>query len=322
VISSFPNEAEMQNAGMDNKDTIRIDPDSGEFSSMEKIGLLQIISGEDIGREFELKPGNNIVGRQKDCSVHIINSSISRRHAQIECDPNASPDRRYIIFDLQSTNGTRVNNENTSQLPLRDGDRVQFGKVVCKFMEVDPLEKNFLKEIQKLIEYDDRTELLQIKPFYKRLEKALSVADSSSQSLTVLMMDLDGLKQINEAHGHIAGSHVIVEIARLTSLEFSPSGVVGLYGGDEFAAYLENIRKSDAVIRAEKLRSLVAGTSFEEKGIEKGVTISIGMAEYPKDATEMMQLISCADKALYVAKSSGKNRVVQYDPSMQESTKK
>jgi hypothetical protein len=93
---------------MDNKDTIRIDPDSGEFSAAEKVGLLQVIRGEDIGREFELKPGKNIIGRQKNCTIHIINNSISRVHAQIDCNPNAPADRRYVISDLDSTNGTRV----------------------------------------------------------------------------------------------------------------------------------------------------------------------------------------------------------------------
>lgn len=306
---------------MDNRDTIRIGPDSGDFAPKEKVGLLQIIHGEDIGRELELKPGKNVVGRQQDCSIHIINNSISRVHAQIECNPKAAPDQRYIISDLQSTNGTKVNNEDISQTTLQDGDRVQFGRVVCKFMEVDPLEKNFLAEIQKLIEYDGRTELLQIGPFYQRLQKALEAAESSRNPLTVLMMDLDGLKQINEAHGHLAGSHVIVKIARLIKQELSPVGVVGIYGGDEFAAYLESTNKTTARKRADQIRSLVAKMRFDEKGVDKKMTISIGVAEYPNDAEEMMELISCADKALFAAKSEGKDRVAIYTPLMTKTRK-
>jgi len=306
---------------MSNRDTIRIDPESGEFAAQDKIGLLQIIRGEDIGREFELKPGKNIIGRQKSCSINILNNSISRVHAQVDCNPNATPEKRYIISDLQSTNGTRVNNEDVARIALRDGDRVQFGHVVCKFMEVDSLERNFLQEIKKLIDYDGRTELLQIRSFYQRLENAILSAETSQHSLTVLMMDLDGLKQINEAHGHLAGSQVIVKIARLINKELTPQGVVGIYGGDEFAAYLDNTSKVRAVERADHLRSLIAEMSFEDKGVDKKVTISIGVAEYPDDALEMMQLVSCADKALFKAKSSGKNCVVAYDPSMTQTTK-
>jgi diguanylate cyclase (GGDEF)-like protein len=306
---------------MSNKDTIRIDPESGEFGTKEKVGLLQIIRGEDIGREFELKPGKNIIGRQKDCSINIINNSISRVHARVDCNPAGNPDTRYIISDLQSTNGTKVNNEDVARVALRDGDRVQFGHVVCKFMEVDSLERNFLQEIKKLIDYDGRTKLLQIRPFYQRLENAILSADTLHNSLTVLMMDLDGLKQINESHGHLAGSHVIVKIARLINQELTPDGVVGIYGGDEFAAYLDNTDKAKAVEKADHLRTLIEEMNFEDKGVDKKVTISIGVAEYPNDASEMMQLVSCADKALFKAKSSGKNCVVAYDPSMTQTTK-
>jgi diguanylate cyclase (GGDEF)-like protein len=188
-------------------------------------------------------------------------------------------------------------------------------------MEVDSLERSFLQEIKRLIEYDGRTELLQIQPFYQRLGNALLAADSLQHPLAVLMMDLDGLKRINEDHGHLAGSHVIVKIAQLINRELSHSGVVGIYGGDEFAAYLENTGKEEAVKRADHLRTLVAAMTFEEKNVDKKVTISIGVAQYPTDSAEMMQLVSCADKALFVAKSSGKNCVVAYDPSMTEPTK-
>lgn len=306
---------------MDNDKTIRIEPGSPEDPSAHKVGLLQIIRGEDIGHEYELQPGDNIVGRQKSANVQILDKSISRRHAQIVCRPEEPADRRYTIYDLQSTNGTRVNGEAVIKRELRDADRVHFGSVVCKFMEVDSLEKNFLQEIKKLTEHDRQTELLQMKPFYQRLRKALAAAESSNWSLSMLMMDLDGLKQMNDRHGHLAGTHVIVTIAKLIREEFSPSGVAAIYGGDEFAVYLPATEKAQAIEKAEHLRKIISGLSFAEKDIHQRVSISIGVAEYPADATEMMALVAHADKALYVAKAAGKNRVVAYDPSMIETTK-
>jgi len=303
---------------MNDKETVRIDPDASENSPGDKVGLLQIIRGEDIGREFELKPGSNMVGRQKDCIIQLFNKSISRRHAQIVCNPDEPPDLRYTIYDLQSTNGIRVNNEPKTSCALRDGDRVQLGSVVCKFMEVDAIEKSFMEEIKNLIEIDDRTKLLQIKPFYDRLEKAMSASDTTHNTLCVLMMDLDGLKQINEAHGHLVGTDVIVRIAALISEEFLPSGVAAIYGGDEFAAYLENTTKAEAVHRAERLRTIVSELRFADKGFKERITISVGVAEFPTDAVEMMPLVANADKALFMAKSAGKNCVVPYDPDMTE----
>jgi diguanylate cyclase (GGDEF)-like protein len=306
---------------MDNRDTIRIDPDSGEFAGADKVGILQIIRGEEIGKEYELQPGRNIIGRQPDCFIHITDHSISRIHAHIDCNPDAPLDIRYLIADQNSTNGVKINGKEITRGALNDGDRVQLGHVVCKFMEVDSLERNFLQEIKKLIDYDGRTSLLQIRPFYQRLENSLLAAESVQQPMAVLMMDLDGLKEINETHGHLAGSHVIVKIARLIDQELSPTGVVGIYGGDEFAAYLENTGKGNALKKADHLRSLVAQMSFEDKGVDSRVTISIGIAEYPADASEMMELVSCADKALFAAKSKGKNCVVLYKSSMTQPTK-
>lgn len=301
---------------MEDRKTVRIDQDTGEYAPGDKVGLLQIIRGEDIGREFELKPGNNVVGRHKDCGIQLQNKSISRRHAQILCNPDESPDRRYTIYDLKSTNGIKINNESKMSCALRDGDRVHFGKVVCKFMIVDAIEKNFMKEVKKLIEYDDRTKLLQIKPFYNKLEKSLNSSDTIHSAVSMLMMDLDGLKEINDKHGHLIGTEVIVKIASLINKEFSPSGVTAIYGGDEFAAYLENTTKSEAVERAERLRTLVSELRFADKGIADHVTISIGVAVYPADGSEMMQLVANADKALFAAKAKGKNCVVAFDPEI------
>jgi diguanylate cyclase (GGDEF)-like protein len=185
-------------------------------------------------------------------------------------------------------------------------------------MIVDALEKNFMEEIKKLIEYDDRTKLLQIRPFYDRLEKSLEASDTKHTSISVLMLDLDGLKQINDKHGHLMGTEVIVRIANLISEEFAPSGIAAIYGGDEFSAYLENTTRAEAFERAERLRALVSELRFADKGIAERVTISIGIASYPGDGTEMMQLLANADRALYFAKAQGKNRVVVYDSDMAE----
>ncbi|GAB4335310.1 MAG: hypothetical protein Kow0099_07670 [Candidatus Abyssubacteria bacterium] len=304
---------------MKDDDTVRIDFGTGEYFAGGTTALLQVIRGAEIGSEFEIRPGNNVIGRQTDCAIRIANKSISRRHAQIIYSPEEPPERRYTLYDLQSTNGTRVNNSVVERCALQGGDRVQFGTVVCKFMEIDSLEKSYLEELKKLIEYDKQTELLQLKPFYQRLEQALQDARTENHPVSVLMMDLDGLKRINDLHGHLVGTHVIVKIAKLVHDELSPSGVAALYGGDEFVGYLPNVAKREALQKAEHLRQMVNMLRFPEKRISQQVSISIGVAEYPGDASEMIQLVGNADKALYAAKRTGKNCVVAYDRSMSQS---
>jgi diguanylate cyclase (GGDEF)-like protein len=189
-------------------------------------------------------------------------------------------------------------------------------------MEIDSLERSYLRELKKLIDYDKQTDLLQLKPFYQKLETALADAESAGRSLSVLMMDLDGLKKINDLHGHLIGTHVIIEIARIIHEELSPFGIAAVYGGDEFVGYLPNTDKAAARETAERVRKRVDGLRLPEKEIQQRVTISIGVAEYPSDGIEMMALVANADKALYVAKASGKNCVVPYDASMAEAGKK
>ncbi|MBI4830408.1 MAG: GGDEF domain-containing protein [Candidatus Lindowbacteria bacterium] len=307
---------------MDDRDTVRIDPGSSEYSPTKKIALLQIIRGEDIGREFEVTPGANIIGRQPGCHIQINNKSVSRRHAQIVCNPDEPEDSRYVVYDLNSTNGTRVNNESVARRPIRDGDRIQLGRIVCKFMEVDAVEKAFMNDLKRLIEYDKQTDLLQLKPFYRRLQMELETAEGQRRPVSVLMMDLDGLKQMNDAHGHLTGTEFIQKVAAVINEQVLPAGAAAIYGGDEFAAYLPGMLKDTALVKAEHIRKLVGEISFADRGISERVTISIGVAEYPDDASDMMALMENADRALYVAKSVGRNRVVGYDPSMGEKATK
>jgi two-component system cell cycle response regulator len=125
----------------------------------------------------------------------------------------------------------------------------------------------------------------------------------------VLMMDLDGIKGINDTHGHLFGAYSIEQAGRLIGRVLEKRGRACRFGGDEFTAFLSDADREAGALVAEEIRR-----GFEEAGLEKdGVmlkpTISIGVAAFPADGNNLATLVAAADEALYRAKADGKNLV-------------
>ena len=127
--------------------------------------------------------------------------------------------------------------------------------------------------------------------------------------LAVMMLDLDGLKRINDSHGHPVGAHTIAEVGKIIGQVLSQHGAACRFGGDEFAAFLPNISKRDGAKLGETIRALVAGHRFEKDGVVVRPTISIGVSAFPDDGALADVLLRKADEALYRAKKGGRDRV-------------
>ena len=122
-------------------------------------------------------------------------------------------------------------------------------------------------------------------------------------------MDMDGLKEINDSHGHAMGGHAIVEVSNIIRGALDEHGLVCRYGGDEFVGCFPGLNQAQACTLAEKVRSSVANHRFVKDGILLQPTISIGVATYPGDVDNPKELFTVADRALYTAKRAGRNRV-------------
>jgi diguanylate cyclase (GGDEF)-like protein len=144
--------------------------------------------------------------------------------------------------------------------------------------------------------------------FKQKLNECMSEANHSKQSLSLLFCDIDNFKKLNDHEGHLFGDKVLKEIASLIRNNVRNEDIVCRYGGEEFVVIMRNVDESTAHKQAEKIRNLIA--LHGNKSILTPITISIGLAMYPNDATEQT-LIHLADKAMYTAKSLGKNRVVK-----------
>ena len=133
---------------------------------------------------------------------------------------------------------------------------------------------------------------------------------------SILMLDFDYFKQVNDTHGHEAGDKVLKALADLLTHSVRGSDIVVRYGGEEFLVILLDTDADNAMTVAEKIRGEIAATKVNLASAVLQKTISIGVAQYPLDADSFWQVVKFADVALYEAKRTGRNRVIRFDASM------
>lgn len=163
-----------------------------------------------------------------------------------------------------------------------------------------------------LAETDDMTELLNKRTFMPLFNQFAKQARDNREPLTVLMIDADNLKQINDQKGHQAGDKFIRMLAEKITDTLRSSDIICRYGGDEFVAALPGISAQKSLDVAERLRQTVANTSFDHEGERVSGTVSIGVATYPVHVSDTGLLIERADESLYLGKRTGRNRVMHY----------
>jgi diguanylate cyclase (GGDEF)-like protein len=246
------------------------------------------------------------MGRDPATELPLHDEGISRRHCRVK-----HMDEQYFVEDLGSTNGTLLNGDQVVGEPkaLAPGDRIYLGACVVKFTYADSLEVGYHAQMDTLIGTDDLTGLIAKRRFDAAYLRAVENARVTKESLAVMMLDLDGLKAINDTHGHPVGAHTISEVGKVIGALVGKLGAASRFGGDEFAAFLPAHSKTQAKKLGEKIRERISSTSFEKDGVVVKPTISIGVAAFPEDATTPEQLVAKADEALYRAKRGGRDRV-------------
>jgi diguanylate cyclase (GGDEF)-like protein len=270
-----------------------------------RVGSLVVIAGNsaDIGNTY-LVHESVIIGREGSDMV-LRDARVSRRHAVVSRDGAA-----YVVQDNRSTNGTELNGKLLkTQQSLQEGDRILIGETVIKFTLVDDTEAGYLQMMDRLVGTDGLTGLLAKHRFDAALDEALRNACHNRLPLSVMMLDVDHLKAINDRHGHHAGEGTIRQVGRLIAQVLSGKGEACRFGGDEFSAFLLNCRLPAALATAEEIRARVEETDFGLGGDSIRTGISIGVAEMPPGVQSAKPLLDLADQALYRAKARGRNAV-------------
>jgi len=262
---------------------------------------LIVMSGERVGVRVSVQ-GNLSIGRDPQAGLVLPDPGVSSQHAFLEDRGGA-----WTLIDLGSTNGTAVNGQKISEADLRHGDKLVFGTTIVRFEVQDAADQAFSQMIAELVHIDDLTGLYLRRRFDAEL--AALIAGGPQRSVGLLAMDLDGIKGINDTHGHLFGAYTIAECGKIIGRIVTGKGFASRFGGDEFVAALPDHDIDRAAAVGEEIRLAIAGHPFVHEGIPLRPGISIGVATSPDDAPDATALFRKADEALYRAKRAGKNRV-------------
>jgi two-component system, cell cycle response regulator len=259
----------------------------------------------DLGRRYVLDKEVTTVGRGRDNDIVLVSDCVSRRHARLERRGEA-----IYVVDLTSTNGTFVNED---RKPIRErrlarGDQLKIGDMIFKHLTGADIELQYHEIIFRMAVTDGLTDLSNRKQLDSILAEEIPRALRHGRELSLLMLDIDHFKRINDTYGHLTGDYVLRGLASILKKRLRPNDKLGRYGGEEFCAILPETALSSAVTFAEDLRSLVESHAFVTEDKQICVTISIGAGTL-REGMSSADLYQCADEMLYQAKRSGRNQV-------------
>jgi diguanylate cyclase (GGDEF)-like protein len=245
------------------------------------------------------------MGRDPKVELPLQDDGISRKHCRVRPESEW-----FIVEDLNSTNGTLLNGELLQEpTRLNAGDRIYLGGCVVKFTDADAVEIGFHQQMDTLVGKDDLTGLVAKRRFDAAYVRAFDVARTGKTPLSVMFLDLDGLKRINDTHGHPVGAFTISEVGRIIGRVVAEKGAACRFGGDEFAAFLPGTDKAGGRAVGEEIRKAIAEHKFDKDGVIVKPTVSIGVATFPEDGKAPDLILRKADEALYRAKKTGRDRV-------------
>jgi diguanylate cyclase (GGDEF)-like protein len=272
---------------------------------------LVLLAGGVTGSMYRLESGPNRIGRAADNSIQILDAGLSRHHAEIVL---AGSDTVTIV-DLKSTNGTFVNGRAVSQnkpIEVCIGDRIQLGPALTlRFSRPDAHEERLQRELFERAVRDPLTGLHNRSYFFDQLGRLQAKVAPRGLGLSILMLDLDHFKAINDEHGHDIGDDVLRQVADRFRGVLRAEDLIARYGGEEFIAALPIDSIKRACMRADRIRQEVASRRIEVQACSIDLTCSIGVSFNAADQSlRASDLVSQADCALYSAKRLGRNRVI------------
>ncbi len=263
-------------------------------------------TNSNMGQRYPLTDTPVVLGRGEDCEVRINDHSVSRRHARIE--PTADG---YYAVDLQSTNGTFVNDVPSQVATLKDGDYLRVGNCIYRFLAGGNVEAEYHEEIYRLTIIDALTGSHNKRFMVEFLDRELARSARHGRPLSVLILDIDHFKAINDELGHLGGDYSLRDLAAAIKSNVRREDLFARYGGEEFALVLVETTHDGAMELAERIRRIIEKRAFQYEGKTYHLTLSVGVASTSgHENLSAVDVIKHADENLYKAKNAGRNRVV------------
>jgi two-component system, cell cycle response regulator len=302
-VAILPSDSEEERVPTAEMDQSSIDMQLRKLESRRAI--LLVLGGAHVGRIVPLEAPELVFGRDAECDVCLPDDGISRRHAQVR----ARADGGWEVHDLGSTNGTTVNGVRIDVHPLVDGDRVVVGRTVLKYVADAGVMAEYQERMYEMSVRDPLTQLFNRRYFEDRLRTELAYAERHGALLSLLFLDIDHFKAVNDQHGHLAGDRVLAEVATVMRGQIRSEDVLARFGGEEFVILVRETPPAGAMVLAERIRTAVERQTVAHEEKILAVTVSIGAVTL-RGGTPMTEaaLVDAADKLLYRAKEAGRNR--------------
>lgn len=278
--------------------------------------VLMIFDSNKLHEWYLIVQKQTSIGRDNDCDIPLNDETVSRRHAFINFDnidrPNEDP--TCSLTDGESRNGTYINGKRVSgTVKLRNGDRIFIGGVCLAYFVRTELEINSDQKLRSMATTDSLTGLINRGYMAIQFQREFDRSRRYTRPLSILMVDIDDFKKINDTYGHPVGDQVIEDLARILLGKTRIHDLCARYGGEEFAVMLPETTSQGALVIAERLRKTIANHDFNIGQSHIKLTTSIGIADFdPALHNRMEALLEHADQALLRAKRSGKNQVCVY----------
>ena len=245
------------------------------------------------------------IGRDPNINDIVIDDiSISRQHALIYKKGD-----HFFIKDNDSTNGTYINDEKIKvEATLSNQDQIKIGGTILKFLQGD-IESLFLDNLREKINVDKLTGAYNKQYFEDHLKKLFSLAKRYNKPLSLILIDIDDFKKINDTYGHAAGDYILSELGKIVNQRIRTTDIFARVGGEEFGILCQETGHDNSRQLADDICMIVSGYSFSFGGSGIPVTLSIGLCEYTNELPSESDMYTLCDSLLYKAKKSGKNRV-------------
>ena len=287
-------------------DTTRTSQAPGAPTGEGQNAYLVVMAGSNVGEMYKLDKGQLVIGRGDKADLRLLDDGISRDHARVVKDG-----AEMVLEDMGSTNGTYCNGARVTRQALSEGDKILLGSTtILKFTYQDQLDEAFQRQMSESALRDGLTRAYNKRYFSERIESELQYSLRHDTPVSLIFLDIDHFKRINDVHGHQAGDQVLVQLATLAMSMLGEDEVFARYGGEEFAVVTRGMEIAAAQALSERIRASVEEHPFVFGDTTIPVTISVGVSRAPGPGiATSVDLVARADEALYAAKRAGRNRV-------------
>jgi len=256
----------------------------------------------ELGQRRPLLSDVVVVGRDESADLTVARLAVSRCHAELRHQDGEG----WVVADMGSTNGTFLNEGKVDDAALNNGDHIQFGDAIFKFV-VGAAAMEFHDKMVRLTNLDGLTALYNQRHFCELVYEKMAKAKRVESDMAMIVLDVDGLSALNEERGRACGDLILKSVAKRCTAKLSAGRICARIEGGEFALFLPGTELDSALLLAEELRESIANTSVSFEGRSISCTASMGVAASAEGELSAPELIAESKKQLLAAKERGHN---------------